>query len=293
MIYRALLVLLVAAATLSSTPVRAQQLFAATGSNGVNGTLYRVDSTTGAATLVGPILAGGVPIGVTGLATHPTTGVVYGITAGLSPNFTRSLFTLNVATGVATIIGGGNTLGANTSDITFSPAGILYGFRPNANALVTINTATGAATVVGPTGLASVCGGSIAFTGGTLRATISSDTGNVDTINPATGAGTPGPVLTGAPAGFGCINATAGLGATLYGVDTDNGGVASTTLIRINPATGAITNVGALPDDTDALVFAAAGGGVALTAPTLSEWALVALALMIAAIGMGMARRRA
>jgi hypothetical protein len=291
MIQRALLAAMIAVMAIFASPAQAQTLLAATGSNGVDGQLFRVNPATGASTLVGNILAGGLPIGVTGLAANPATGVVFGVTAGLTPNFGNSLFTLNVATGVATIIGGGGTLSQQFGDIAFSPAGTLYGYNRNTNSLYTINTATGVNTLVGPTGLATNCGASITFDGGTLRATISSDSGTIDTINPATGAGTAGPALTGAPAGFACINATAAQAGTVFGVDSDTAGVASTTLVRINPATGAITNVGALPNDTDALVFAAFGAG-GLQAPTLSEWSLLLLALMIAGVGMHMARRR-
>ena len=292
MIQRALLAPVLIVLALLASPAQAQVLYAATGSNGVDGQLFTVSSTTGASTLVAPILAGGLPIGVTGLAANPTTGVVYGITAGLTPNFGSSLFTLNVATGVATIIGGGGTLSQQFGDISFNPAGTLYGYNRSTNSLYTIDIATGVDTLVGATGLAANCGGSITFAGATLRATISSDSGNIDTINPATGAGTAGPALTGAPGGFGCINATAAQAGTVFGVDSDTAGVAATTLIRINPATGAITNVGALPDDTDALAFAAAAGTGAIEAPTLSEWALLLLALMIATVGMRMARKR-
>lgn len=293
MIIRALLACLVAvAATLLSPAASAQTLFAATGSNGVDADLYRINPATGGATLVGPVLVGALPVSLTGLAAHPTTGVLYGVSHGNSANFDRSLFTINTATGAATVIGGvGDTLGGTTSDISFSPSGTLFGYRPNTDELVTINLTTGVATVVGVTGTGNSCGGSIAFVGATLFAAKLDDAGNLERLNTATGVATAGPLLTGAPAGFGCLPAIAANGAQLFGVDSDTGGVALTTLVRINTVTGAITNIGALPDDIDALAFAAAAGAPARV-PTLSEWALILLALTIAGFGMGAAARR-
>jgi hypothetical protein len=56
--------------------------------------------------------------------------------------------------------------------------------------------------------------------------------------------------------------------------------------VTINTATGAITNVGALPNGIDALAFAPAPVVIASTpVPTLGEWTLIALALAIGAAG--------
>jgi hypothetical protein len=47
------------------------------------GALYTINPADAAATKIGPIrIDGKFSIGVTGLAFHPTTGVLYGITAG-------------------------------------------------------------------------------------------------------------------------------------------------------------------------------------------------------------------
>src|SRR5581483_2445880 len=55
--------------TVTATPGQANGvLWGATGSNGVPGVLYRIDPNTAAATQVGPIILGGQPISLTGLA---------------------------------------------------------------------------------------------------------------------------------------------------------------------------------------------------------------------------------
>src|SRR5512140_427461 len=61
------------------------------------GSLYVVDPSTGAAKLVGTLRLDGKPVGITGLAEHPSTGDLYGATAGTSPNHRNSLVTIDPA----------------------------------------------------------------------------------------------------------------------------------------------------------------------------------------------------
>src|SRR5579864_1942698 len=99
--------LLFCALWLSLGAAHAQQiLYAATTDDEIGaGKLYIIDPTTAAATLVGPILVGGLPVGVTGLAFNPLTGVLYGVTDDRSANFPDSLITINPATAAAALIG--------------------------------------------------------------------------------------------------------------------------------------------------------------------------------------------
>src|ERR1700686_4476231 len=85
--------------------LQAQTLYMATGSNGVNGQLYTVDPSTAVATLVGPILIGANPVGITGLAFNPLTGVLYGATSNDGPNPEAALITIDPTTGAATLVG--------------------------------------------------------------------------------------------------------------------------------------------------------------------------------------------
>lgn len=107
------------------------------------------DTTTGVATPIGD-MGTGSPIN--GLAIHPTSGVLYGITSGGLP---ATLVTVNVGTGLATPVGA--TGYVRIGSIEFGPDGNLYGATtstgtPDANSLVTIDTGTGVATLVGQTG---------------------------------------------------------------------------------------------------------------------------------------------
>src|SRR3954471_17237780 len=83
----------------------------------IAGNLYTINLANGTATLVGSIrLAGGKPIGVTGMAVHPSDGTIFGITSEQSPNSARSLVTIDPATGAATLVG---ELGVAGSYIAF------------------------------------------------------------------------------------------------------------------------------------------------------------------------------
>jgi HYR domain len=237
-----------------------EQMYAATGSNAVAGNLYKIDPMTAAATLVAPITnaSGGGAIGLTGLDFDPISGTLYGITAnGIFGGNTVSsnLVTIDPITGVATVIG---SLGRANSDISFQSNGTLFGFQAGGGsgsnpAMTTISLSTGAATPVGDSGVSSTQGGGLAFgPGGTLY--VSPIDNALDTLDPATGALTTGPTLTGAP--HGRLNAMAfDSHSILFASDTDHGGTALVDLVTVDTSTGAVTTIGALPDNTDAIAF--------------------------------------
>ena len=80
------------AQTLYAASVRS---LATTGGQGVAGSLYTVNLGTGSPTFVAPVrLNGATPIGLTGMAAHPQTGVFYAITSPLSTSQGQSLVTV-------------------------------------------------------------------------------------------------------------------------------------------------------------------------------------------------------
>jgi hypothetical protein len=238
-------------------------MYVGTGSNGVAGNLYTVDPVTATATLVGPITnaSGGGAIGVTGLDFNPVTAALYGVTSNLTTSggaantVAASLITINPNTAVATVIG---SLGGANSDISLRTNGTLFGFQTRSSpSMTTINTTTGAATAVGSSGLTQTRGGGLAFSpSGLLYLSATSGTGTLDTLDPATGARTVGPTLTGAPLAD-SINAMAFNSAgVLFASDSDRGSSPATVhLVTIDPNTGAVSDVGALPGDTDAIAI--------------------------------------
>ena len=116
--------------------------------------LLRVDSATGAATLIGNTGAVGP---LTDLAVSPT-GVLWGIT------FT-SLYRINPSTGALTFVGEHGVFAANA--LAFAPNGTLYTAAGNSPILYTLNTSTGVATAL-PGGMGTNSDGDLAFNNGQL-----------------------------------------------------------------------------------------------------------------------------
>ena len=85
--------------------------------------LVRIDPGTGAQ--IGPavtITADGQPISITDLALRPSSNTLYGTSLN-EDDFTNSIYTINPATGVATLIGNTGIIGAT---LAFGPDGTLY-----------------------------------------------------------------------------------------------------------------------------------------------------------------------
>ena len=118
-------------------------LFGCTGTFASASTLFRINPTTGVGLAVGPM---GM-FGCSGLAFHPTTGVLYAV--GFSPFGDEFLWTVDVSTGAATQIGPTNTDGI--SDVAFLSDGTL--FASEVPFLSILSTTTGDATRLGSTGV--------------------------------------------------------------------------------------------------------------------------------------------
>ena len=259
-----LLKLLLAAICMAAfaAPAEAGTLYASTAAGGP-GQLYIIDQTTGAMVQnIGPlndVTGGNYPI--TGLAFHPSTGVLYGSTGNNPAATAARLVTIDPSTALVTPIGlfnAGPVNGSGTpttmGDLAFDSAGNLYGVAtiggPN---LYSINIATGQASLVGPNGVAtSTTGGGLAISsGGTFYGTPTSS--RFGTYNSGTGAYTD----IGNPAkpnggGYGALDFDGGV---LYGINVGSGSPPPTSLVTINPATAAVTNIGASIASLDAIAF--------------------------------------
>jgi hypothetical protein len=285
----------------TAVPVQAQSTStiygsAFSGSSGAS-TLYTIDATTGAATVVGPI--GVARVGA--LAFGPN-GKLYGVGFDTTAN-DSVLITINPATGAGTVVG---LLGADdaTQDIAFRPGdGKLFAYV--GGSIYTIDTATGVGTLVGDTG-DFPDGNAIVFAGGTLYLANSGGggaNGTLQTINQATGAVTDAVAFTYG-AGFTPANNPRAAGmkfdaatGILYAVIVEGSGPSNTRfLATINTATGAVTDIGTSVAGLDALAIAAAATPPSPVAPVavpaLSEWALITMALMLALVTLARRARR-
>ena len=124
-----------------------------------NDDFYKIDLTTGVATLIGPL-----PVAIAdmeGLAFDPKTGVLYGV-----DDTTEKLFTIDPSDGMATEVG---DLGVSIIDLglTFDPDGNLWMATEVPGKFYSIDKTTGAATevgslvVLGVTALAAASDGTI------------------------------------------------------------------------------------------------------------------------------------
>jgi hypothetical protein len=285
---------------------QAFQLFGATGSNGVNGTLYRIDPATAAATAIGPVTVGGTGVPITGLAVHPTTGVLYAVT-GQGGNLPGLLLTIDKTTGLATSIGSlsiatthcGGSAGI-VGDISFTSSGILYGAGPcgpsSDGNLYTIDLTTGAATFVGAINHGtSKTGFGLSFLplfNGPQQLFVFPEPvqSNMYQIDPTNGA-----ILNTITLSGGIfedsINAatTDPAGTRLLGVMSNRSSSPTTnSLVSVDPVTGAITSIGPLPGDMDSLAVSRATKSTA--APLLSPstgLGQVSLLFLVAAMLLG------
>lgn len=128
-----------------------------------SGTFFSVCSSSKTLITINPITGDGtavanlscdIPPDVRGLAFDPT-GVLFASIDGPGPDMgdLNYLYTIDVATGQCTLIGGTGL--TSLQSITFSPSGILYGWEVSASwvgqgGLVTIDPLTGIATDVNP-----------------------------------------------------------------------------------------------------------------------------------------------
>jgi hypothetical protein len=251
-------------------PAPAQELYGASAS-GSAGRLYRLDAATGAMLQdVGPLNdALGTNYPITGLAYHPTTGVLYGST-GNNPAATSARFvSIDPATALVTVIGefdAGPTNASGTeatmADLAFDATGNLFGIGSiGGPQLYSINIATGKATLIGNSGLTSTTGGGLAVgPAGAFGTPTSSRYGTYD-LGTGVYTNITNPVK---PGGGGAYAALAFDGSVLYGLNSAPGSPPPTFLVTIDPLTGTVTNVGQSVNSLDAIAFIPEPGAIGL-----------------------------
>ena len=267
-----------------STSVAAETLYTVTtrayvSPTEVVGRLYVVDPETAGTRHVGPLrTADGRYVGANALAMHPKSGVMYGVTAGISPDLRPSLFKIDTRTAEVTLIG---ALGQAASDICFDSRGTLFAWLSDLKRLATVNLTTGAVTPLGPEStIADATGGGLAIDRKeTAYIATTTAAGTLDTLDIKTGARRLGPVLSGAPYLSAIRSLTFSSSGVLYGVNTNLAAPARSALVVIDPRSGVVSLVGALPDDAKALEFSRTGAAPAGEDSTTRVAVLVALAV--------------
>ncbi len=121
-------------------------------------TLGTIDQTTGAFTVVAPITGLTAGDNTTGLTINPVTGAALLSAVGGTPALSR-LYTLNLTTGAATLVGvitaPTDPTGTTMIDISMNCQGALYAHNIIDDSLYSVNVATGAGTKFPTHGLAA------------------------------------------------------------------------------------------------------------------------------------------
>jgi hypothetical protein len=264
-------------------------LFAATsGATSTNPVLVELyPSTAGVLRTVGSLSAG-----LGGLAQHPLTGVVYGVTAPGGAG-TRNLVIVDVRSATLTTIGSVGLGNFGIADLAFRSDGTLFAWSENSDDLITINTATGAGTIVANAGVSTRGSGLEFLADGRLLLTGNNSDGPLRQVNTATGLTTIIGTLTGAPVAGMPVNALS-LGpdgnlwaSMLTAFPPTSGGPSPTALIRINPATAVATNVGVGLTRMDAVAWVCTAA-----VPTMSDWLLWLTAASVLVAAAWQIRRR-
>ncbi|MBL9031999.1 MAG: hypothetical protein JNM80_09870 [Phycisphaerae bacterium] len=179
-----------------------------------------------------------------GLAYNWTTGLFFAVsndTYGVAPGAAgRKLWTINPATGNATYVANITGAAGVINGLGYDPtAGVLYGIVQATGQLVTINTASGVATTLGPANGGTVGGLEFNPSNNTLYG-VNDAGGATSLVRFNLPAGT---MVTIGALGAGITDCN-GLGVVANG-DLYTVNAATEQLLRINPATGAATLVGA------------------------------------------------
>jgi uncharacterized repeat protein (TIGR01451 family) len=225
-------------------------LYAVTGAGtgacgGTSSSLYTIDPTTAAATLVGPIKVGATQVShVVGLGVDPTTGTLYGFMNGQDPSCTDfgagTLLTIDKTTGAATVVGSTGAAGIQSPDITFDRFGTLYAWAEGGAAnddLMVVDTTTGTTSLVGEcgcstaaTGISSNSKGAVYLKAGGVLYRLNQFTGHIfDLVQ-----------LDASPQNMLAF----GPSDVLYTGARGSAGPSAFTLQTIDPETGAVTTVG-------------------------------------------------
>jgi hypothetical protein len=247
----------IAAAWLTITQAVAGVLYAATAHQAgpgeeSSGRLYAVNAVNGKWRLVGPIRVEARPaLAIDGLAVHPKTGLLYGITSRESAE--PSLLTIDPRTAQATVIG---SLGVRGTDIHFDEEGTLFIWIAETNRLGIVNLATGRVSSVTATGLKEASSGGLAINSRGV-ALVASRTSRalIEQFDASTGDAMGALALSDASLVHALDALAFSENGRLVAVNEPVPGRPGRELVSIDTETGGVSRIGPLPDDVDAIAF--------------------------------------
>lgn len=240
--------------------------------------LYAINLSNGAATFLTPLrTANGGAVAITGLAVDTPTRTFYGITSNLSPHLPQSLVSLDPQSGALTLIGHMDLPG---TDIVFDNSGRLLMWLPATRQVGVVDLKTAHVTPLGQAGPPDAFGGLAVDLRGVAFVTPGGANGTLDTVDLKTGELKPGPQLNGAPFPGAITAMTFTPSGLLIAINSNVGSPAAAKLVTINTSTGAMSAIGTLPEDSDAITFAPPPHDMSEVLATMSGRTLALLALV-------------
>ena len=248
--------LVVVASLSAAVPALAATAFIATmrapsGSAEAGGQLYRIDLQTRTSTLVGRILVDGAyPIGLTAMAFHPKTNVLYAVTVGIFDAQRATLLTIDPKTAEARLV---RRLSLPLTDISFDPEGRLYGCATTGQ-LATVDLQTGKVATLGPA--TGSPGGAFAIDAqGNAYVAPWSGPATLDRVDLKAGTVVPGPRLTGLRDVATLRSMKFSGKGELLAAQSIRDAHAASALLRIDPSTGSVVAVADIPEDAEAIAI--------------------------------------
>lgn len=237
--------------------VNAAVLYAATAraesSAGDNaGRLYVVNTANARWRLVGPIKVDGKCVPIDGLAVHPTTRELYGITSRELTD--PMLIKIDPRTARATRVG---SLGVHATDIHFDESGTLFAWIPDGNRLGIVNLESGAVNVSASTLVEekTTAGGLAINSRGRALVAANMSRGVIEELDSGTGEVVGALALADPTMLYALYALTFSRADLLLAVNQPKPGATVRELVSIDVGSGKVKRIGALPDEVDAIAF--------------------------------------
>ena len=233
-------------------PSFASEVFVATMRGGH---LYRVDAQNAKSTLVGTVVLDGThAVGLSAMAFHPRTNVLYGITMGINDANRATLLTIDPASGQARVVG---RLSRPLSDISFDPNGRLFGWTANTGQLAIVDLNTARVSALGEASDPPIAGAFAIDSRGNAYVAPWSAPGTLQHVDLQDGRVSPGPKVSNLQDLSTVRSMAFSAGNDLLAAHSIRATPPASSLLRIDPATGVAKAVGDIPEDSEAIAVSA------------------------------------
>jgi len=257
-------------------------LRAPAGSAQSGGHLYRVDLASGKPTFIGRVLVDGTqPVGLTAMAFHPRTNVLYAVTWGINDAKRAALLTVDHATGEARLVA---RLTRPLTDISFDPEGRLYGWTADTGQLALVDIRTAKVSTIGDMARPATGGAFAIDSRGNGYVATWDGSATLDRVDLREGTIATGSALHDLREVSALRSMAFAAGGELLATHSLRSGHAGSVLLRIDPANGEAKAIGDIPEDSEAIAVAATNSAARTDLMRWIAYAVIAIALLVLAL---------